>query len=593
MSENSEQKCVIYFQPGQLMFHAHGNLKSSPAAIQSLIGWANGIAESSGIQLAASEHVFDFDPAPPPEFYLKYAMAAKNVKVKPAWDQALKETQLPHKPASYTSPQPKVPPPFSLVFANATSDRWSSTPTEAEVAQASKELLGLILELDEKRATAPVSLEVVSPNWLMGSGPEPGGTGGPGGKPDPVKDTDIHKHRIGPRPYRASTSAPGSAAAVPPSFADVSTPLGGSDVVVAILDTAYPSDQLANIHKTWVSEISADKTPHPIIDSLFGPAGCLTIHDDPAVDGYFPGMTIPGHDYDMTDHGLFVAGIINSIAPKAELHLYKVLDKHGLGDLRSIANALEDIKKNFVGRHLVVNLSLTMTFPLQQKHLGPQDAYGLGQTILRQKPWWLARLIARFFNWIVGKPMLCTCDSWFDRQARPFEWICDLVYALDSRVIAAAGNNGKPGQWLRPWATYPAAFDRVFGVGALRKISPTASRVDAASYSNLADMPPRLGITTFGGEPGEGNGVLGVYVGQFPNDDSGRPQPNKNGWAWWSGTSFAAPIISGMAAAVLGNLVRNNPGRSFRTEDAIQELYKMEMRQTPFWNEDVFGVEQW
>lgn len=592
MSENSEQKCVIYFQPGQLMFHAHGNLKSSPDAIQSLVNWANGIAESRGIQVAASGNVFDFDPAPPPVFYLKSAMAARNVKTKPAWDQSLKEISPEQQHPSYASPQPRVPPPFSLVFANATSDRWSSTPTEAQIAQASKELLDLILELDEKRATAPVNLEVVGPNWLMGSGPEPGGTGGPGGKPYPVKNTDTHKHRINPRPYRDPASSPSSAAALPPTFADVSTPLGGSDVVVAILDTSYPTDQLESIYKAWVSEIPTDRTPHPIVDALLGPGGCLTIHDDPAVDGYFTDTVIPGHDYDMTDHGLFVAGIINSIAPKAELHLYKVLDKHGLGDLRSIANALEDIKNNLGGRNLVINLSLTMTLPLEEKHLHPQDVYGLGQAILRQKPWWLARLIARFFNWIVGKPMLCTCDSWYERQARAFEWICDLVYALDSRVIAAAGNNGKPGQ-SRPWATYPAAFERVFGVGALRKDPSTASRVTPASYSNLADMPPRSGITTFGGESGEGNGVLGVYIGPFPNDDRGRPQPNNNGWAWWSGTSFATPIISGMAAAVLGNLIRNNPGRSFRTEDAIQELYRMEMRQTPTWNEDVFGVEQW
>ncbi len=586
------EKSILYFQPGQLMFHAHGNLNNSSEAIQKLIAWANDIASPQGINVSVSDNVmndgvFDFNPVQMPVLYLKSASIKKGSGLKPAVDESGHEKLSPEQGASYVSPPVRVPPPFSLVFANVTSERWPQLPIEPDqeqqLAEASKELLDLILELDEKRGDAPIHLEVITPNWLMSGGPEPGGTGGPGGRPSPARKDDIGKHRIKLTPYKVP--------ALPQNVADVSQSTGGSDVVVAILDTSYPADQKENIYSTWVREIAPDKTPHPLIKSLLGTSGCLTIHPDATVDRYLPGTMIHGHDYDMTDHGLFVAGIINSIAPQAELHLYQVLNKYGLGDLRSIARALEQVTHDFQGRNLVVNLSLTMNLPLDKKHLQPNDPYRLGQKILSQKPWWLAQLVASLFNWIVRKPMLCTCDSWFDRQSRPFEWICDLVYTLESRVIAAAGNNAQQGKG-RPLALYPAAFDRVFGVGALSKnIPPDGRRVRNANYSNLADRPPRKGITTLGGEEGVGNGILGVYIGPFPNDAAGKQQKNEYGWAWWAGTSFATPIISGVTAVALSNLVRSNPARRSRTEDAITELYDAEMRRTDH-DEDVLGVEQ-
>lgn len=596
MSKNSvgsEKPCVIYFQPGQIMFHAHGNLNSTPGAVKKLIEWAGDIAtrKKTGISISkvTKNNVYDFNPNKLPAIYPKPTTVARASKGRPRFksdnDSSIQELEksVPKSGLSYTSPAVQIPPPFSLIFATVASNRWQvkkGINIEKQLAEASKELLDLIIELDERRATAPVKLEVISPNWLISGGPEPGGTGGPGGKPSPVQDTDIDKYHIKLAPYQVSV--------LPQAFADVSQPGGGDGVVVAILDTAYPEKQKKQIYAEWAKPRSNGQG-HPIIENLFKKNGRLTIHEDPTVDTYLPGITILGHDYDMTDHGLFIAGIVNSIAPQADIHLYQVLNKYGLGDLQSIARALQDIAKNFSNRPLVVNLSLTMNFPLEDKHLHPNDYYGLGQAILRQQPWRLAKLVARLFNWIVGKPMLCTCDSWFDRQARSFEWICDLIYNFQSRVIAAAGNNAQQGHG-RPMALYPAAFERVFGVGALAKnIPPNGQRVRNANYSNLADRPPRKGITTLGGEQGAGNGVLGVYIGKFPNDKLGRIQKNDNGWAWWCGTSFATPIISGITAVALSKLKSANPGSS--TEAAIMELYNAELRKT-IYGEDVLGVEQ-
>ena len=46
------------------------------------------------------------------------------------------------------------------------------------------------------------------------------------------------------------------------------------------------------------------------------------------------------HEYPMPDHGLFVAGIIHSIAPKAQIHLIEGLNTYGVGTFETFANAI-------------------------------------------------------------------------------------------------------------------------------------------------------------------------------------------------------------------------------------------------------------
>ncbi|HEU0293450.1 MAG TPA: hypothetical protein VFR47_11980, partial [Anaerolineales bacterium] len=144
----------------------------------------------------------------------------------------------------------------------------------------------------------------------------------------------------------------------------------------------------------------------------------------------------------------------------------------------------------------------------------------------------------------------------------------------------------------------PAAFDGVWGIGALPKnYDRTAAGYKTAAYSNISDKPSTTGFVVFGGESGFGNGVLGAYISDFPQRagclpsllqmlrwkagerpdpgtftfDQVKYQANKTGWAWWAGTSFAAPVISGILAA--GGLPANaatpgpvRPQPPYRTE---------------------------
>jgi len=96
----------------------------------------------------------------------------------------------------------------------------------------------------------------------------------------------------------------------------------------------------------------------------------------------------------------------------------------------------------------------------------------------------------------------------------------------DMVVVAAAGNNGVAN---RPF--WPAALTRVVGVASVRD---SQFGIEASAFSNSGAW---VDVCT------QGEDILGVYgFGTFYED----PASSKrfDGWARWSGTSFAAPIVT-------------------------------------------------
>jgi len=395
-----------------------------------------------------------------------------------------------------------------------------------------------------------MTLKSVSPNWIMSAAYHGCATGGPGSWP-----VQAHSPEGDDWKFYKTQDQNGLAS---DELLSVGT---GVEVHVAILDTAPTQHALDTAFAEW-------RWSHPLIESM------LKTKDDPlrlypatGPDLYLTtDFSLLGHRYWMRDHGLFVAGIIHSIAPKAKLHLYEVLNPYGAASIENIAQGLIKIMENEeIKRPLFINCSFTFAIPVPGV-LDNDFPLEIRNQMRDQSGFidYLIRTPRELFNWIVQQK---------DK---------------DVHVIAAAGNDGGynnlyPGQRRRPSTRYPAAFKGVWGVGALPKqVSIQSSKYLVATYSNLADdqLPPE-GYVTLGGEPGIGQGVLGVYIGDFPvvkgqgclsalwrflglgtarlghlpkkirkfMPEDIEYKSNTTGWAWWAGTSFAAPIITGKLAA--------------------------------------------
>jgi len=322
------------------------------------------------------------------------------------------------------------------------------------------------------------------------------------------------------------------------------------------------------------------KNWHPMIRTLLGPNGKLKLYPATYEENLRMGSTsLNEHDYKMTDHGLFAAGIVHSIVPRATIHLIEVLNPFAVSDLAMLTRGLHKVFNVIYQSDqpedsrppLVVNCSWMLEPPLVPEHRRNPDSQ------FEEKVMEMARKHR---------------DEGFALKS-----VCEHFDTIGRQVIAAAGNDWRKNGADRnaaPVTRFPAAFLGTLGVGAMPKNSKADSKgkYEASSYSNLADIPDNVKkIMTLGGEEGEEEGVLGLYLGEFPGCE---PKSNCTKWAWWSGTSFATPILSGAIAAVLSSTPQPGKRKISRTQDAVQALYDHKIIESnkTYAKEDVMFVSQ-
>ncbi len=265
--------------------------------------------------------------------------------------------------------------------------------------------------------------------------------------------------------------------------------------------------------------------------------------------------------YKVPDHGLFITGIIRDLAPGAQIECVRLLNDFGVNTLSTLVQALEVIQNrmstgDLQDKPVVINLSFVITpYDEQFKDLK-----------LRTKD-----------------------DSQKDIDLRKALKAIKSLVKSGAVFVASAGNDSNSPEMKkrRMGPRHPAAFPEVVSVAAV-----IGDQETAALYSNCATSPKQPnGIATYGGSiatrvpPPQPTGLpvepiptscmtgakdidalIGVYTFPTyprlvdPSPDKGvpgdcnasysAPKPDDY-WAYWSGTSFSAPIISALVARIL------------------------------------------
>lgn len=366
----------------------------------------------------------------------------------------------------------------------------------------------------------------------------------------------------------------------------------GQGVFVAVFDTWPPPGQIeaANdrINGGGLMNARLQQAVYPGIVShvynrvpaaLEGGLPCGRYLPSDPVSGT-PGIIV--EDYDMSDHGLFVSDVINDMAPAADIEVYRVLTNGGTGDLdlisRAVQEALDYVRQNQLDDGLQQPRPLVLNFSLG---LAPQ-ALLLGALLNNPGLFYLdAKALTQAIDSLVppaalppglGEPPGGNTEVGRLRSAgfvAPGEnrfagalGVVEKVFSFGrmERVLAvAAAGNDSAGDARRFGPRLPAAVEGVMAVAAT--VGDTPANQQPASYSNIDDFfSDSDGIAAFGGEaendstdPGPNRAMVGLYVSDNipPNKPPATNNPsNDTGWAIWSGTSFAAPVVAGFAAAL-------------------------------------------
>lgn len=220
----------------------------------------------------------------------------------------------------------------------------------------------------------------------------------------------------------------------------------------------------------------------------------------------------PENDINVANHGFFGTGFIEKLAPNSEIEIIRVLTTYNRGDLFTLNREL----LKFVSENANAEIK-----PIINLSLGIPHLYVEGNQTLP-------------FD--------------FTRNFDSLRIITSLADCLDMVVVAASGNDSATDKHLP--SNYPAAWPWVLGVTASTEdlkqscyandgnvAAPGGNGGNDDNAEIATDCAPVLKMCNGSDCP---FGVVGPVHPKVSNDE----------YHFWVGTSFATPIVTGLAALV-------------------------------------------
>jgi hypothetical protein len=403
--------------------------------------------------------------------------------------------------------------------------------------------------LEYLRNRLKVPIISASPHWLTGGSPY-APVGCPLSPPIPVPG---HAH---------CSSSPGLWPIMLPELSSDLERMTGDGVHVIILDT-LPREE--DIKRALEGAEDHNLLLLDVVNNVVRRHNLLPVDiDEPNPKQPKTGKDVKGRNgggFRMADHGLFIAGIVRDVAPYAKVECIRALNDFCAGESSAFVKALESIENRMLPinpddnnkpgdlyqKQVVINLSCVV----------PPDTY------------------LQMLGIILG-------DVRAD-LIKPIRALADL----GALFAASAGNEGdtryQPANptHIRPDALYPAQF-AYYGVGKIKALGNSMIPVGAVEKhgnpTSYSCYPGVLGIATYGGdvpkhfkqdesgcftEAEDLDALTGIYTSlSYPallleDCRPTYPVPNSHAWAYWSGTSFATPIITGLVARMMQYKLEN------------------------------------